>query len=541
MPSASPPDRSATPVHTLLHAERHLCIDKLEWLLPQAHTLVWVESGMGTLTVNGKRFSLSAGACFYAWPGMEVAAAPFFNETVLYTLTFERLTGRAAEADQISYTRSAHGFAGWGELTLPAGDRLLALARELAQKSSAEGERPAARRSYLFHTLMYELTVANEPHPLQDGSTDQIIHEIMQYIQVNYAKPLKRSVLAQMAGLAPEYFSLRFKQVSGLSLTDYIAALRIRHLQERLLFDETRLHIAAREVGYRDEHYASRRFKQEVGLSPTSYAQAPKRILSLNPHLTLHLLALGIMPVATVSYPWGFGDYEHQLRDGGCVCRDWTTAFTDEELAALQPELIIGIDDLEPERVQAYRRLAPTLVIPWYGQDWRGHLARLARVTRRTEQAQSWLASFDQRCFALREQLQALDILRQSLLIVNIRDASSFIYCHRGMGTQLVYHELGWAMPLALQQLDLAGAPLPIAPEQILQRFRAEHVILITEPSPQAVARTETMLYDSRWESCRSQGMRIHTAAMSRWHGYDPLSILSQLQDLETWFDFSLS
>ncbi|MHA7966300.1 AraC family transcriptional regulator [Paenibacillus sp. CAU 1782] len=517
-------------------AVRHVCRDKLTLPPSNMHIVLLVESGMGTLLLNGQKYPLASGKCFYGLPGMAISVEPYFNEAVVYAVSFNRLGSRVEQDEQIIFARLREGFADWGALSAPRPERLLQLADELVRLKPASEQIHYSLAVALFHDWMHELSSANSPRSDQSDGNEAVIQKIADYIRSHYHEDLKRGVLSKKAGFTPEYFSALFKQVTGKSLTEFITELRIRHIQERLLFGGARLLEAAREVGYKDEHYASRRFKQEVGVSPTSYIRSPKKIVSLSPHLTLHLLALGIAPAATLAYPWRFGEYETVLSEGGCLVRDSAVGFSQDELAALRPDIILAIDNLEKSKIEACRTLAPTLVVPWYGSDWRGHFSLLAGITGREEQKRLWLQDFGQRGAILKERLQASVSLKRTLLIVNIRNTSSYLYLNRGMGSQVVYGELGFHAPLEVQKLSLDGASFAIQLEDILPRFTADVILLITEPSPQAAARTGILLKEEAWIQYVRNGGIVHQADMSRWHGYDPLSNQRQLEDMENWF-----
>jgi AraC-like DNA-binding protein len=500
------------------------------------HSLLIFESGMGTLTIQDRKFPISAGRCYYALPGMSLAIEPYFNDISVIIVSFERLTDREESADGIRYAREDGGLADWGELEMPMADRMLHLAKEMVRACDTSGQLADAYADRTFHEWLHELTQANIHSTAQENGNEEAIRRTMSFVDLHYHEELNRNTLAQMAGFSPEYFSVLFKQISGKSLTDYVTALRIRHIKERLLFDDMRLSDVAREVGYQDQYYVSRRFKQEVGVSPTQYVQGAKRIVSLNPHLSMHLLALGIVPSATTAFPWRFGKYDEILRESGCICRDWATEFTIEELAGLRPDLIIGIDNIPHKRLRELRQLAPTLVVPWYLGNWREHLHSLARIVRRTEQARMWLEQFERRLMSARRTLQESRMLEQTAVIVNIREMTSFLYLNRGMGSQVVYGELNWASPAQVRRAVADRAAVDIDLAAILPDYRAEHTIVVTEPSPLAGARMRKMLAGEHWQAYLQEGGRLYHADMSRWHGYDPLSIQWQLTDIERWF-----
>ncbi|WP_378127923.1 AraC family transcriptional regulator [Cohnella boryungensis] len=500
------------------------------------HALLVFESGMGMLTIQDRKFPISAGRCYYALPSMALAIEPYFNDISVIIVSFERLKYREEVSDGIRYSREDEGLTDWGEIEMPMAPRMLYLAKEMVRASDTPGQLEAAYADRVFHEWLHELMQANIHSTAQEYGNEEAIRRTMRYVDLHYHEELNRNTLAQMAGFSPEYFSVLFKQISGKSLTDYVTALRIHHIKERLLFDDMRLSDLAREVGYQDQYYVSRRFKQEVGVSPTRYVQSAKRIVSLNPHLTMHLLALGIVPSATTAFPWRFGEYDEILHESGCVCRDWASEFTIEEIAGFRPDLIIGIDNIPHKRLRELRQLAPTLVVPWYLGDWREHLHLLARIVRRTEQERKWLEQFDRRLMTARQTLQESRVLEQTALIVNIRETTSFLYLNRGMGSQVVYAELNWPSPAQVRRAVADRAAVDIDLAAILPDYRAEHTIVVTEPSPLAGARMREMLASEHWQAYLQEGRHLYHADMSRWHGYDPLSIQWQLTDIERWF-----
>lgn len=529
--------RQSAPARNGFHsAERHRFRDQLTLAHEHYHAVLIVESGMGTLSMNGRSYPVSAGRCYYALPDMPLSLEPYFNEISAIVVCFERLVLQERSPDTVSYLRESDGFAPWGELSVGPPERLLHLAAELLQAGKSVEPPDTAYGDRLFHEWMHELVQANVYPAKETYGNEEAIRRIMRHIDLHYHEELKRDALAQMAGFSPEYFSALFKGISGCSLTDYVTGLRIRHIKERLLFAGTRLGDVAKEVGYKDEYYVSRRFKHEVGLSPTAYVQSPKRILSLNPHLTMHLLALGVVPAATASYPWGFGEYDAALQAAGCECRDWTMEYTMREMADLRPELIVGIDNLDHARLHDCRQLAPTLVVPWYVSDWRGHFRTLAQVCRRSDAERDWLARFHEQTSALRRQLAASGITRQTAAIVNIREEATFLYLNRGMGSQVVYAELKLAPPPEVRAAVADRASVPIDPDDILPRYEADHMIVIASPAPAAQAKAADLLGSKPWQAYLARGGRVHRADMRRWHGYDPLSIQWQLTDIKGWF-----
>jgi len=107
-----------------------------------------------------------------------------------------------------------------------------------------------------------------------DMMTTQIsLKDIRNYIAKNHHQPLTIDHLAFISGLSPSYFGEAFKKAFGQSATDYLTELRIGHAKQLLRDTDLLFRDIARKVGYSDEFYFSRKFKKEVGVSPSSYSK----------------------------------------------------------------------------------------------------------------------------------------------------------------------------------------------------------------------------------------------------------------------------
>lgn len=95
--------------------------------------------------------------------------------------------------------------------------------------------------------------------------------KIITYIDANCHKQIKIAELAAMVFLQPTYFSNLFAKHFGVPPRRYIALVRINKAQHLLEHTKMSVKSIADEVGYEDELYFSRVFKQLVDISPTAY------------------------------------------------------------------------------------------------------------------------------------------------------------------------------------------------------------------------------------------------------------------------------
>lgn len=78
-------------------------------------------------------------------------------------------------------------------------------------------------------------------------------------------------VLAQHCGFSKDYFRHLFKQIYGVSPTQYIANQKIILIKDRLLSSNKSIKEISLLSGFYDENYFSRFFKKHTGLTPNEF------------------------------------------------------------------------------------------------------------------------------------------------------------------------------------------------------------------------------------------------------------------------------
>jgi len=107
------------------------------------------------------------------------------------------------------------------------------------------------------------------------GYGDPVIGQARAYLNAHFSDP--NLMLQDAAGavhLSQSHFSTVFAQETGLTFTQYLAALRIGKARELLEATEMRTAQIAGEVGYNDPHYFSYLFKKTTGMTPGEYRRA---------------------------------------------------------------------------------------------------------------------------------------------------------------------------------------------------------------------------------------------------------------------------
>lgn len=98
-----------------------------------------------------------------------------------------------------------------------------------------------------------------------------VIGKLKTYIHRNLVGDLSLTNLSEQVYLNPEYTSRLFKQAEGVTLSDYITALKLEKAKE--LLNEPKLYIQdiASQLGFTTAGYFTRFFKKETGLTPQEF------------------------------------------------------------------------------------------------------------------------------------------------------------------------------------------------------------------------------------------------------------------------------
>lgn len=99
------------------------------------------------------------------------------------------------------------------------------------------------------------------------------LQKAVNYINEHYFEPLGLRDVAGYVGLNSAYFSASFKRRMGVSFSDYLAERRIGQAKVLLKNSNMSLMEISLAVGYGNQSYFSKVFKQRVGMSPRKFRE----------------------------------------------------------------------------------------------------------------------------------------------------------------------------------------------------------------------------------------------------------------------------
>ncbi|GAA0137417.1 hypothetical protein YSY43_42580 [Paenibacillus sp. YSY-4.3] len=107
--------------------------------------------------------------------------------------------------------------------------------------------------------------------------SEEIQNSIMKAValaQQMMSEPLTAGDMAEMVNMSSSYFSQCFKEIVGQTYTDYLREIRMQRARQYLRNTTKTIQWIAEQVGYNDEKYFSRLFREQVGMLPSEYRQS---------------------------------------------------------------------------------------------------------------------------------------------------------------------------------------------------------------------------------------------------------------------------
>lgn len=127
---------------------------------------------------------------------------------------------------------------------------------------------------FISRTLLQQLLIAiyqNITKQDKNYANSLKVNKIIKHMQKNLSNKITLTELAKIANLSPTYLAKIFKETTDYSVIEFFNKLKIDKAKDLLIENNKKIKEVANTVGFSDEFYFSRIFKQIEGISPSEY------------------------------------------------------------------------------------------------------------------------------------------------------------------------------------------------------------------------------------------------------------------------------
>lgn len=128
----------------------------------------------------------------------------------------------------------------------------------------------AVRLLNLEHDVDMEEDLSSDINNIAPGTVIDIIKE---YIEQNYCEDIKISMFSEKYFFSKEYLSKLYKKKYGCGIYEYALKLRMERAKELLARPDIQIQEISERLGYSNNNYFSKAFKNYYNISPSEYRE----------------------------------------------------------------------------------------------------------------------------------------------------------------------------------------------------------------------------------------------------------------------------
>jgi len=482
----------------------HIKNNPNEWELRlqfiESHLLLVAASGQGWLTVDGQYIELREGSVYVCTPGQLIQAAAYsFDERGFYHLRFDVIRDVESSVLPMQTVKRDGLFPVKGEVIVSSPVSVNSLCETICDYLQGEDQLNRFRSQILFQEVLYN--ILQDALLVQVNDSESELECVKTYIEQHYQQELTIEHLAKVAGISSRHFMRLFKKRYGCSAIEYLATFRIKQAQQLMKTGgEYRLKDIARHVGYHDDSYFRRKFKQISGIPPAAFMRNNKqKIVAYHLFNIGQLIPLQITPCAApTDHPWT-DYYQRKYQTDIVLPLSSDDSIKREELRLTDPDFIIGIDIFVSAEDQARAmQIAPTFFVPWIENDWRKHLRLIAEFLDRTAVAETWLENYERKARFVREQVKNT-IKDDSLLILRITEDRYNVLGYKSLDT-VFYDDLNVVPARGVDRTK----PAQQVTSAELTDFDADRLLLILDEDALSQSSWHTLIHSESWRDLKA-------------------------------------
>lgn len=505
----------------------HTLLENYPFISSSQHTLLLFINGRGTLSINDMPHLITKGKCFLVAPHSSLDLADMDEHSFFYKISFQAFQ----LVENLPVLFQGHLFSNQAAYNIYPYTRCLQLAEELYRSRKQQD-------NLKQQALLYELlNIVNEQLAQMDNSFNpaKAIEQTIEYIHTHYQKPLTVKELAELAKVPQWQYSEIFQALTSKKTLDYVTDLRLQNAKELLQQTDEPLKNIAHSVGFHDEYYFNRRFRQIVGMPPKQFARLQKQRATIK-DWTGHEVEIPLSPKRVIYHGETFGDMFvfNILPIGGnkaCISKsvyknhaplvkDVAFPIDVEKSAQLNPDLIIFTNDDE-QQYRTLTEIAPTVTHnSWGTLDER--ITLLGQWLQQPQQAKKWLTRFKAKENTMWQQLQhVIEPCGTATVFIFDHGERLFAMVCTGLAPAL-YHPSGFQPQKQIKSLIEERVGYQEISIELLPDYAGNHIFLLWPEKLDAQIATIKLVNSSFWHDLPAvRNRRFYLVDASRWNYND--------------------
>ena len=134
-----------------------------------------------------------------------------------------------------------------------------------------QAETSVQRKIQISKNMLVSLAEAVDRARSRLGSYSAPVRKAADTLRHNFSQNLSLEQLADHVGMSPSHLSRTFTKEVGMSISQYVAALRCEEAASMLRDSDTPISEISAYVGYLDNNYFVKVFKKQYGVTPSDY------------------------------------------------------------------------------------------------------------------------------------------------------------------------------------------------------------------------------------------------------------------------------
>lgn len=337
-----------------------------------------VTHGKGILCIDNQAFQIYPHQSFFLTQGMNIEVMLESDFIEFYIMIVKRVTVSKRKGGwSLSNAGSNPSLLQTGKIQLKNVQQMLEVAEQLYEESRikwvADTDLQIKFQS-LIHCMGQELPDQGEKEDASKG-----IDQSIGYMYKHFSDKIKLETLSDIAGLTPTSYSRSFKKAKRMSPVEYLNQIRIDSSKQLLRQQNFSIKDVSVSVGFGNEFYFSRTFKNSVGISPTMYVKRRQLKVAVASCFRFKdcLLSLGMDAPFEMN---GYGHLELSTQENKRLIQVQL-----DELRKYRPDLIIA-DYRHLPFYEQLKQISPTVIVD-FTMDWRTNYMRIAELVGREEEA----------------------------------------------------------------------------------------------------------------------------------------------------------